>query len=91
MGQQQRMPQWGTVAEVLLYNPAGTCSIPGAFGCGKTVISQALSKYSNSDGVIYVGCGVSCQLLGSLWTRLALLSILFPRQFHLVAVCTGLP
>jgi len=35
----------------------GTCSIPGAFGCGKTVISQALSKYSNSDAVIYVGCG----------------------------------
>ncbi|KAM5575071.1 hypothetical protein ABKV19_014152, partial [Rosa sericea] len=27
----------------------GTCAIPGAFGCGKTVISQALSKYSNSD------------------------------------------
>lgn len=22
----------------------GTCAIPGAFGCGKTVISQALSK-----------------------------------------------
>ncbi|EPY21379.1 vacuolar ATP synthase catalytic subunit A [Strigomonas culicis] len=35
----------------------GTCCIPGAFGCGKTVISQALSKYSNSDCVIYVGCG----------------------------------
>lgn len=35
----------------------GTCAIPGAFGCGKTVISQALSKYSNSDCVIYVGCG----------------------------------
>lgn len=35
----------------------GTCSIPGAFGCGKTVISQALSKFSNSDCVIYVGCG----------------------------------
>eukprot|EP00331_Platyophrya_macrostoma_P009900 CAMPEP_0176424566 /NCGR_PEP_ID=MMETSP0127-20121128/10903_1 /TAXON_ID=938130 /ORGANISM="Platyophrya macrostoma, Strain WH" /LENGTH=612 /DNA_ID=CAMNT_0017805627 /DNA_START=24 /DNA_END=1862 /DNA_ORIENTATION=+ len=35
----------------------GTCSIPGAFGCGKTVISQALSKFSNSDAVIYVGCG----------------------------------
>eukprot|EP00850_Spirogloea_muscicola_P010616 SM000063S20006 [mRNA] locus=s63:256163:262032:- [translate_table: standard] len=35
----------------------GTCAIPGAFGCGKTVISQALSKYSNSEGVIYVGCG----------------------------------
>jgi len=23
----------------------GTCAVPGAFGCGKTVISQALSKY----------------------------------------------
>ena len=29
----------------------------GAFGCGKTVISQSLSKYSNSDVIIYVGCG----------------------------------
>jgi V-type H+-transporting ATPase subunit A len=35
----------------------GTTAIPGAFGCGKTVISQALSKYSNSDCIIYVGCG----------------------------------
>jgi V-type (H+)-ATPase V1 A subunit len=35
----------------------GTTAIPGAFGCGKTVISQALSKFSNSDGIIYVGCG----------------------------------
>jgi len=35
----------------------GTCAIPGAFGCGKTVISQALSKFSNSDCIIYVGCG----------------------------------
>eukprot|EP00736_Rhodelphis_marinus_P004488 Rmarinus@m.12918 len=35
----------------------GTCAIPGAFGCGKTVISQALSKFSNSDAIIYVGCG----------------------------------
>jgi len=35
----------------------GTCAIPGAFGCGKTVISQALSKFSNCQGVIYVGCG----------------------------------
>jgi len=35
----------------------GTCAVPGAFGCGKTVISQALSKYSNSDAIIYVGCG----------------------------------
>nr|GFB05620.1 V-type proton ATPase catalytic subunit A [Tanacetum cinerariifolium] len=29
----------------------GTCAIPGAFGCGKTVISQALSKvFSIYDG-----------------------------------------
>ena len=35
----------------------GTCAIPGAFGCGKTCISQALSKYSNSKIIVYVGCG----------------------------------
>jgi len=35
----------------------GTCAIPGAFGCGKTVISQSLSKFSNCECVIYVGCG----------------------------------
>ncbi|EEB06429.2 V-type ATPase subunit A [Schizosaccharomyces japonicus yFS275] len=34
----------------------GTTAIPGAFGCGKTVISQSLSKYSNSDLIVYVGC-----------------------------------
>ena len=34
----------------------GTCAIPGAFGCGKTVISQALSKYSNSDGIFSGHC-----------------------------------
>lgn len=35
----------------------GTAAVPGAFGCGKTVISQALSKYSNAQVVVYVGCG----------------------------------
>lgn len=35
----------------------GTTAIPGTFGCGKTVISQSLAKYSSSDVVIYVGCG----------------------------------
>ena len=34
----------------------GTVCIPGAFGCGKTVISQSVSKFSNSDIIIYVGC-----------------------------------
>lgn len=46
----------------------GTCAIPGAFGCGKTVISQALSKFSNSDCIVYVGwyvgpCFLSCSAL----------------------------
>lgn len=35
----------------------GTVCIPGAFGCGKTVISQSVSKFSNSDIIVYVGCG----------------------------------
>ncbi len=35
----------------------GTCAIPGAFGCGKTCISQAIAKYSNTKVIIYVGCG----------------------------------
>lgn len=35
----------------------GTVAIPGAFGCGKTVISQSVSKFSNSDVIVYVGCG----------------------------------
>ncbi|KAL2152759.1 hypothetical protein VTH82DRAFT_5944, partial [Thermothelomyces myriococcoides] len=33
----------------------GTVAIPGAFGCGKTVISQSVSKFSNSDVIVYVG------------------------------------
>lgn len=37
----------------------GTVCIPGAFGCGKTVISQSVSKFSNSDIIVYVGCGMS--------------------------------
>ncbi len=35
----------------------GTVAIPGAFGCGKTVISQSVSKFSNSNIIVYVGCG----------------------------------
>ncbi|KAL0205312.1 hypothetical protein P9112_000619 [Eukaryota sp. TZLM1-RC] len=34
-----------------------TCCLPGAFGCGKTVISHALAKHSNSDVIVYCGCG----------------------------------
>ncbi|XP_056009950.1 V-type proton ATPase catalytic subunit A-like isoform X3 [Ostrea edulis] len=32
----------------------GTTAIPGAFGCGKTVILQSLCKYSNSDVIVGV-------------------------------------
>lgn len=46
-----------TVFSLLRCVQGGTTAIPGAFGCGKTVISQSLSKYSNSDVIIYVGCG----------------------------------
>ncbi|KAK9727508.1 ATP synthase alpha/beta family, nucleotide-binding domain [Popillia japonica] len=35
----------------------GTTATPGAFGYGKTIISQSLPKYSTSDVFIYVGCG----------------------------------
>lgn len=43
----------------------GTCAIPGAFGCGKTVISQALSKVTFHNlflldyfhvGIEYLSC-----------------------------------
>lgn len=34
-----------------------TCTIPGAFGCGKGMIAQVITKNSNSDVVVYVGCG----------------------------------
>lgn len=35
----------------------GTAAVPGGFGAGKTVLQQALAKWSNADIVIYVGCG----------------------------------
>lgn len=35
----------------------GTAAIPGGFGSGKTVFLQTLAKWSDSDVVVYVGCG----------------------------------
>ena len=35
----------------------GTAAIPGPFGAGKTVIQQQLAKWSDTDIVIYIGCG----------------------------------
>ncbi len=35
----------------------GQCSIPGPFGCGKTVTQQAIAKWCDADIIVYVGCG----------------------------------
>ena len=35
----------------------GTAAIPGPFGSGKTVIQQALAKWSDAQIVVYIGCG----------------------------------
>lgn len=35
----------------------GAAAIPGPFGSGKTVLQQALAKWSDADIVVYVGCG----------------------------------
>ena len=35
----------------------GTAAIPGGFGTGKTVTQHQLAKWSDSDLVVYVGCG----------------------------------
>ncbi|MDA0525219.1 ATP synthase subunit A [Methanococcoides alaskense] len=35
----------------------GTAAIPGPFGSGKTVTQQQLAKWSDTDIVVYIGCG----------------------------------
>jgi len=35
----------------------GTACIPGPFGSGKTVTQQALAKWSDTQIVVYIGCG----------------------------------
>jgi len=35
----------------------GTAVVPGGFGTGKTVLEQALARWSDADVVVYVGCG----------------------------------
>jgi V/A-type H+-transporting ATPase subunit A len=35
----------------------GAAVIPGGFGTGKTVVEQALARWSEADVVVYVGCG----------------------------------
>ncbi|MCD6426669.1 MAG: V-type ATP synthase subunit A [Caldisericaceae bacterium] len=35
----------------------GTACVPGPFGSGKTVIQHQLSKWSDADIIIFIGCG----------------------------------
>lgn len=35
----------------------GTACVPGPFGSGKTVVQHQLAKWSDSDVVVYIGCG----------------------------------
>lgn len=35
----------------------GTAAIPGPFGSGKTVTQQSLAKWSDTEIVVYIGCG----------------------------------
>jgi V/A-type H+-transporting ATPase subunit A len=35
----------------------GTACIPGPFGSGKTVVQHQLSKWSDAEIIVYVGCG----------------------------------
>ena len=35
----------------------GTAAIPGPFGSGKTVTQQSLAKWSDSQIIVYIGCG----------------------------------
>jgi V/A-type H+-transporting ATPase subunit A len=35
----------------------GTAVIPGGFGTGKTVVEQAIARWSDAQVVVYVGCG----------------------------------
>jgi hypothetical protein len=52
----------------------GTCAIPGAFGCGKTVISQALSKVHLS--LIYWGSLCSFLMLENVSSFVELSNVL---------------
>jgi V/A-type H+-transporting ATPase subunit A len=35
----------------------GTASIPGGFGTGKTVMLHSLAKWSDTNVIVYIGCG----------------------------------
>jgi len=47
----------------------GTGFIPGPFGCGKTVLQHALSKYADADLIIVVACGERANEVVELFTE----------------------
>ena len=52
----------------------GTSAVPGGFGTGKTVLLQQITKWSDADVIVYVGCGERGNELADLLTELAGLS-----------------
>ena len=71
-------PELSLLLTEFILTSGGTTAIPGAFGCGKTVISQALSKYSNSDIIIYVGCGERGNEMAEVLNEFPEVSLSFP-------------
>ncbi|MFH1095866.1 MAG: V-type ATP synthase subunit A [Candidatus Micrarchaeota archaeon] len=59
----------------------GTCAIPGPFGSGKTVAQQQFAKWSDTQIVVYIGCGERGNEMTEVLTE-------FP---HLVDPKTGKP
>ena len=52
----------------------GTGSVPGGFGTGKTVLLQQITKWSDADVIVYVGCGERGNELADMLTELGGLS-----------------
>lgn len=49
----------------------GTGAVPGGFGTGKTVLLQQITKWSDADVIVYVGCGERGNELADMLTELA--------------------
>ena len=47
----------------------GAGCIPGGFGTGKTVTLHKISMYSDSEIVIYIGCGERCNEMSDIFIR----------------------
>ncbi|HEX9033124.1 MAG TPA: V-type ATP synthase subunit A [Streptosporangiaceae bacterium] len=48
----------------------GTSAVPGGFGTGKTVLLQQITKWSDADVIVYVGCGERGNELADMLTEL---------------------